>query len=93
MREERPWVVVSNDRHPFDHEECVVAAVTTTERDGAVSLDDADFTTGGVPRTSYVSPWFLATRKRAGLGELQGNLTDETFQKIYEETVRFLRPM
>ena len=93
VRDERPWVVVSNRRHPFEDEECVVVAVTTTERESVVPLDDGDFSEGGVPRTSYVSPWFVTTRKTTSLNEKQGQLTDETFERVHVEVLRYLEPL
>jgi len=93
VRDERPWVVVSNRRHPFEDEECAVVAVTTTERGQAVTLKDDDFSEGGVPRTSYVSPWFVTTRKTASLNERQGLLTDEAFEHVHQEILRYLEPL
>ncbi|MDZ7687985.1 MAG: type II toxin-antitoxin system PemK/MazF family toxin [Halobacteriales archaeon] len=93
VRDERPWVVVSNRRHPFKEEECVVVAVTTTERERAVRLEEEDFSEGGVPRTSYVSPWFVTTRKTASLNERQGLLRDGTFKHVHEEILRYLEPL
>lgn len=93
VRDERPWVVVNNRRHPFEDEECVVVAVTTTERERAVSLDNGDFSKGGVPRKSYISPWFVTTRKTTSMNERQGLLTDETFERVHEEMLRYLEPL
>ena len=92
VRDERPWVIVNNRRHPFEDEECLVA-VTTTERERAVPLNDGDFSEGGVPRKSYVSPWFVTTRKKTTMNERQGLLTDETFERIHEEILRYLEPL
>jgi len=93
VRDERPWVVVSNRRHPFRDEECVVVAVTTTERERAVTLGEDEFKEGGVPRTSYVSPWFVTTRKKTSLNERQGMLTDEAFESVHDEILRYLEPL
>lgn len=93
VRDERPWVVVNNHRGPFENEECAVVAVTTTERGRAVTLEDGDFSEGGVPRTSYVSPWFVTTRKTASMDERQGLLTDETFERVHQEVLRYLEPL
>lgn len=93
VRDERPWVIVNNRRHPFEGEECVVVAVTTTERERALSLNDGDFSEGGVPRTSYVSPWSVTTRKTTSMEERQGLLTDETFERIHGKILRYLEPL
>ena len=93
VRDERPWVVVNNRRHPFENEEGVVVAVTTTEHQRAVPLNNGDFSEGGVPRKSYISPWFVTTRKTTNMNERQGLLTDETFERIHEEMLRYLEPL
>lgn len=93
VRDERPWVVINNRRHPFEDEECVVVAVTTTERERAVPLNDGDFSEGGVPRTSYISPWFVTTRKTTSMNERQGLLTDEAFERVHQEMLRYLEPL
>jgi hypothetical protein len=50
----RPYVCLSDDTHPFSDEEALYAAVTTTQRAVAIPLTDDDFTTGGLPRESYL---------------------------------------
>jgi mRNA-degrading endonuclease toxin of MazEF toxin-antitoxin module len=93
VRDERPWVVVSNRRHPFNDEECAVVAVTTTERERAVSVREEEFEEGDVPRISYVPPWFVTTRKTTSMNERQGTLTNEAFERVHEEILRYLEPL
>lgn len=77
-RSGRPWFVLSDDRHPFHGEEYVVAGITTTARAPAVELDEANWAVGGLPRTSYVSPWFLTTLKHAEIDRGIGMVTEAT---------------
>ena len=51
----RPYVCLSDDSHPFSDEEALYAAITTTSRDAAIPITDEDFTTGSLPRESYVN--------------------------------------
>lgn len=53
----RPWVTLTDRSHPFEDEEGLYAAVTTTRRSVAVPLAADDFVSGGLPRESYVNPW------------------------------------
>ncbi len=53
--EYRPYVCLSAETPPFHDEEAVYAAVTTTRRSAAIPLAATDFTTGGLPRESYVN--------------------------------------
>ena len=52
----RPYVCLSTTSPPFRDEEAVYAAITTTRRSEAIPLTDDDFTTGSLPRESYVNP-------------------------------------
>lgn len=86
----RPWFVLSDDRHPFDGEEYVVAGITTTERAGAIELTGQHWIVGGLPRTSYVSPWFLTTLKHADLDRGVGMVSDETVEAVIGAVVDYL---
>lgn len=70
----RPWIVVSNATHPFDDEECLAAAVTTTTRERAVALSGA-FVEGGLPQVSYASPWAVMTLKHDSITHTTGRVS------------------
>ena len=81
----RPYVCLSTDDPPFRDEEAVYAVVTTTRRSAAIPLASADFTSGGLPRESYVNPWVLVTIKHANIQEIEGQLTVDTVDKVAQE--------
>jgi mRNA-degrading endonuclease toxin of MazEF toxin-antitoxin module len=58
----RPWVVVNNERHPFDTDQYVVMGLTTrtwyTER---ISLDESDYCHLQAPRDSSIVPHAVAS--------------------------------
>ena len=87
---DRPWLVVSDDAHPFHGEEYTVVGITTTERNGAIELQGNDWSIGGLPKRSYVSPWFVTTIKHAsiirGIGQLNSKVVDE----IVNEAIQYL---
>lgn len=87
---DRPWLIVSDDAHPFHGEEYLVVGITTTKRDDAIQLRDTDWTIGGLPGQSFVSPWFISTIKhtsiRQGVGELDPSIVNE----IVTEATRYL---
>jgi hypothetical protein len=87
----RPWLVLSDDGHPFHGEEYLVAGLTTTVREDAIPLDDSDWTVGGLPRKSHVSPWFLTTLKHPDIDRGVGRLTPRIVSKITAEAVGYLR--
>lgn len=78
--EGRPWLVLSDARHPFHGHEYLVAGITTTERGPAVPLSDDAWVVGGLPRASFASPWFVSTLKHArivrGVGALSGRVVN-----------------
>jgi mRNA-degrading endonuclease toxin of MazEF toxin-antitoxin module len=86
----RPWLVLSDDRHPFHGREYLVAGITTTERDAAIALPDDAWAVGGLPRPSYASPWFLTTLKHARIDRGVGALAADVTDRIVTEAARYL---
>jgi mRNA interferase MazF len=86
----RPYLVLSNSQRPFQHEECIVAVVTTTERGDAIRLDESDFTAGLLPRQSYVSPWNPLTLKDAMITKQVATVTDAVVDETVAELNTYL---
>ena len=86
----RPYVCLSDDTHPFSDEEALYAAVTTTRRAVAIPLTDDDFTSGGLPRESYVNPWTIATIRHADIQHEEGRLVDATTATIAQEAAGYI---
>ena len=59
----RPYLLLSDDRHPFHGREYIAAVVTTTDRENAIPVAADSFEEGSLPRRSYVSPWNPVTLK------------------------------
>ena len=87
----RPWFVASSEDHPFHGEEYIVAGITTTGRTGTVELPDEVWDVGGLPRHSYVAPWFLTTLKHADIDRGVGELADATVETILDELTGYFR--
>jgi mRNA-degrading endonuclease toxin of MazEF toxin-antitoxin module len=87
----RPWLVLSDDRHPFHGEEYLVAGITTTDRPGAIPIDeDEAWSVGGLPRTSYASPWFLTTLKHPDVERGVGALADDRLESVLDAVASYL---
>lgn len=56
----RPYLVVSDDRHPFADRQCIALGVTTKSYEGNIPLSGA-FEVGRLDRESYVSPWAVVS--------------------------------
>lgn len=86
----RPWLVMSDNRHPFYGREYLVAGITTTEREDAIELANNSWDVGGLPRDSYVSPWFLTTIKHADIERGIGSLSNETIETVVSRVGQYL---
>lgn len=85
----RPFLVISNSEHPFGNEEFLAAAITTTEREEAIELRDG-FSSGGLPKESYISPWVVTPLKKASLeqkmGEVKRDILEDTLSRLERYT-------
>ncbi len=86
----RPYLLVSNENHPFHGQEYVATVVTTTPRDEAVPL--SEFTEGGLPKESYASPWALVTLKNRYLTKRVASVPDETLGAVVRSAMSYLEP-
>jgi len=86
----RPWFVVSDDRHPFHGQEYIVAGITTTDRSEAIELTADSWSVGGLPKTSYVSPWFLTTLKHPTIDRGVGMVTAETVETVVGDVADYV---
>lgn len=86
----RPYVCLSDDTHPFSNEEALYAAITTTRRAVAIPLTHDDFTSGGLPRDSYVNPWTVVSIRHADIEQIEGRLVEATTEKIAQDAAGYL---
>lgn len=87
----RPFVVVSNEEHPFNDEECLVVLITTTEREEAVPLPEEKFEEGKLPKESYASPWTITTLKTNVIQERVGKLETRTMEEITKQVTEYIQ--
>lgn len=88
---ERPFVVISNEDHPFSSEECLVVLITTTERDQAITLPEEKFEEGKLPKESYASPWTMTTLKTSVVRRKIGKLNSETIEEISDQVTTYIK--
>lgn len=75
---QRPWLVLSDDRHPFAGEQFIAVAVSRKEYGPSIRLTDEVWETGGVPEESFVAPWSVHSPRSEDLIVWQGRVA-ETF--------------
>jgi len=87
----RPWLVLAADSIPYTGEEYVCAGLTLSNLSENVELGDENWVVGNDPnRTSYCSPWVLATVKHDAVAGTQGSVTDAFARKIVRRSVEYL---
>lgn len=86
----RPWLVLSDDSHPFSGVECIAVGLTTTAHDGGIQITSGDWTDGGTPRESYVSPWYPTTLKHDDAGERQGAVVSELVERVADRLATYV---
>jgi len=79
----RPYLLLSDDRHPFHGQEYIAA--TTTDRENAIALDADSFEEGSLPRRSYVSPWNPVTLKRYQIDKHVATLSEAVVDDVVAE--------
>lgn len=57
----RPFLILSDDTHPFAKNQFIGALMTLQQHPDAWALDDSDWLTQPPQKTSYVSPWVVMT--------------------------------
>jgi len=73
---QRPWLVINNREHPFHEEQLIALAVSTKEYEDSLALTAERWETGGVPRTSFVSPWAIHSPRVEDLVAWQGRVRE-----------------
>jgi len=79
---QRPWLIVNNDSHPFSEEQFVAVAISTKEYEDSIALNPDVWTVGGVPRQSFVSPWAVHSPRIEDLVAWQGRVTDGSVRDV-----------
>jgi len=88
---QRPWLIVNNDSHPFSDEQFVAVAISTKEYEDSIALSPDVWTVGGVPRQSFVSPWAVHSPRTEDLVAWQGRVTDEFVRVVVTALEAYLQ--
>ncbi len=89
----RPYLLLSNERHPFHGQEYIAAVITTTARSEAIKLTDNQFERGHLPRTSYVSPWSILTLKHWMITKQPATVASATVEEVRQAMETYLQPI
>jgi len=86
-----PWMVLAADNLPYDGKEYICTGLTLSDLSNNVELRDEDWIVGNDPdKTSYCSPWVLATIKHDAVAGGQGRVKMEFTRGIVRQSVNYL---
>lgn len=88
---QRPWLVVSNDSHPFEDEQCLSVAISTKEYPDSLALRPEVWEVGGVPEESFVSPWAVHSPRTEDFVAWQGRVSEGFVDSVVDEVTTYLR--
>ncbi len=71
----RPWLIISDDTHPFADEECIAVALTTQQHPAGIAVLKDDWINGGSDTDAFISPWYVINLKHRDIDDLQGVLS------------------
>lgn len=72
----RPWLLISDNSHPFANVECIAVGMTTQNHPDGIVVPDEAWVRGGSQKDAYISPWYVTTIKQRDLDNLQGELAN-----------------
>jgi len=86
----RPWLVLTAQNLPYAGEEYICAGLTLSNLPDNLEVTDQDWVAGNPQKTSYCSPWVLATVKDSDIANAQGSLTPSFAEKVAQQSVDYL---
>jgi mRNA-degrading endonuclease toxin of MazEF toxin-antitoxin module len=88
----RPFLLVSDETHPFAGEQYIAVTLTTkTWYEETVSLDSDDFLDGDVPADSYVVPWGVVSPAHDDIRDWFGRVSPTVVDEVVDQLVTYLR--
>jgi hypothetical protein len=87
----RPWVVINNERHPFDKQQYVVMGLTTqTWYEERVPLQEDDYSHREAPQNSSLVPHAVASLTPVLMTDHVCRIRDEPLDRAVEILTEYL---
>jgi len=81
----RPYVIISDDSHPFAGRQYIALGISTQEYSESIPLA-GEFIEGELNRESFVSPWAVVSLRTSHIervvAQLSAELTDNATQQL-----------
>jgi hypothetical protein len=81
----RPYLILSDETHPFAGEQYIAAGITTKEYPQSISLEGR-YVEGGLSNQSFVSPWAVVSLREADI-ERAVAIVDQTVTRTAAEQI------
>lgn len=85
----RPYLILSNEAHPFAGEQYIAAGITTKEYPRSTSLEGR-FVEGGLSEQSFVSPWAVVSLRDADIERAVAIVDQTVTRTTVEQLARFV---
>lgn len=85
----RPYLILSDDDHPFAGEQSIALGISTKEYDESLPIGDS-FERGELSKTSYVSPWAVVSLSASDVDRAVARLTESFTERCSERLVEYV---
>ena len=84
----RPYLVVSDETHPFAGQQYIAVGISTREYDESVPLT-GEFVEGTLNRESFVAPWAVVSLRKTNLERAVARVTQSITETVVRRMVSF----
>jgi mRNA-degrading endonuclease toxin of MazEF toxin-antitoxin module len=85
----RPYLILSDDRHPFAGEQYIAAGISTRAYDASIPLAGR-FREGGLTRDSFVSPWAVVSLRAEDIERAVAQVSASVLQTTARRVAHFV---
>ena len=84
----RPYLILSDEAHPFAGEQYIAAGITTKEYPPSIPLEGR-LVDGGLSERSFVSPWAVVSLREADIERTVAIVNQTVTRTVAEQLARF----
>lgn len=85
----RPYLLVSDETHPFAGRQYIALGITTSEYAAARSLEGA-FEVGTLERESFVSPWAVVSLRDRDIDRAVARVSDDFIHSVIDDLITYI---
>ncbi|PSQ01267.1 hypothetical protein BRC92_11015 [Halobacteriales archaeon QS_4_69_31] len=86
----RPYLILSDQSHPFAGSQYIAVGITTTEYDESIPLADS-FVRGSLDRESLVSPWAVVSVLDDHIERAVAHVSESVTERTARQTAGYIR--